>query len=206
MVPELPKENIVISAERQADALVRHPITRECFADAYMKGYRMTVRFLLAKGANVDTAEELAQSAWARGWEAREQLHLENRILPWVNSIAYHRFCNDQRRARHVELTEITDPKTPSAATALDAAALLNRCSPFDKTLLTQRYMDGMELKEIAAIQGLSEIAVRVRIHRCRCCLRALVEKGGRNGRAKRSRDPSAAADSETQKAASQGA
>jgi RNA polymerase sigma factor (sigma-70 family) len=164
------------------------PITRECFADAYLKGYRMTVRFLLAKGANVDVAEELAQSAWARGWEAREQLQLEDRILPWVNSIAYHRFCNDQRRARHVELTEITDTKVPSAAMALDAEKLLNLCSPFDKTLLMQRYVDGMELKEIAAAQGLSEIAVRVRIHRCRCCLRSLVENGGRASRGKRPR------------------
>jgi RNA polymerase sigma factor (sigma-70 family) len=161
-------------------------ITPDCFAEAYVKGYRLTVRFLLSKGASLDLAEELAQAAWVRGWEAREQLQIDDRIVPWVNSIAYHRYCNDHRRARHVEFTEATDSKTPSVLAALDAGILLNLCSPLDKTLLLLRYMNGMEMKEIAAAQGLSEIAVRVRIHRSQSSLRSLVECGGRRSRPER--------------------
>lgn len=161
-------------------------MTADSFAEAYAKGFGLTVRFLLSKGANVDTAEEVAQTAWVRGWEAREQLLSKERILPWINSIAYRRFCNDRRRAvRHSELIEVTDPKTAAPSTALDAGILLSMCSPFDKALLTQRYLEGLEMKEIAVAQGLSEIAVRVRIHRCQCALRSSIQPGARGGKAK---------------------
>jgi len=155
------------------------PMTPESFADAYVKGYRLTVRFLLSKGATLDQAEETAQTAWVRGWEARSQLQLENRVLPWVNSIAYHRLCNVHRGSvKNVELTEIADSRQPSAAHRVDADILLNRCSPLDRSLMEQRYLEGMDMKEIAARQGLSEIAVRVRIHRCQHTLRSSTRRG----------------------------
>ena len=161
-------------------------ITPDAFAHAYMKGFRVTVRFLRSKGASIDAAEELAQTAWARGWEARAQLQIENRILPWINSIAYHRFCNDQRRlGRHSQLIEVSDSRRPTSVDSLDAGILLNLCSPIEKKLLTQRYIEGLEMKEIAATQGLTEIAVRVRIHRCQCSLRARVMGGSSNTRSR---------------------
>lgn len=154
-------------------------MTPESFADAYVKGYRLTVRFLLSKGATLDQAEETAQTAWVRGWEARSQLQLENRVLPWVNSIAYHRLCNVHRGSvKNVELTEIADARPVSAADRVDATILLNRCSPLDRSLMVQRYIEGMDMKEIAARQGLSEIAVRVRIHRCQHSLRSSTRLG----------------------------
>lgn len=161
-------------------------MTPDAFAAAYVKGFRLTVRFLLSKGATFDQAEEVAQTAWTRGWEARGQLQLEDRVLPWVNSIAYHRLCNDHRQAsRTSELNEIADGKSNSSASRVDAAILLNRCSPLDRELMVQRYIEGKEMKEIAATEGLSEIAVRVRIHRCQHSLRSSLGKGKEsNGRA----------------------
>jgi RNA polymerase sigma factor (sigma-70 family) len=149
-------------------------ISKEAFAEAYLRGYRSTVKFLLSKGASLDQAEETAQTAWVRGWEARGQLQLENRVLPWVNSIAYHRLCNTHRHtSRLIELPELADESTGDAPTCVDADRLLNRCSPLDRHLMVQRYFEGMDMKEIAARQGLSEIAVRVRIHRCQQNLRS---------------------------------
>jgi RNA polymerase sigma-70 factor (ECF subfamily) len=153
-------------------------MTPESFAAAYAKGFRLTVRFLLSKGASFDQAEEVAQTAWTRGWEARAQLLLEDRVLPWVNSIAYHRLCNDHRQsARTSELNEIADARVSSSANRVDAAILLNRCSELDRELMVQRYIEGKEMKEIAASEGLSEIAVRVRIHRCQHNLRSSLRK-----------------------------
>jgi|SoiMethySBSTD1v2_1073268.scaffolds.fasta_scaffold468992_2 RNA polymerase sigma factor (sigma-70 family) len=153
-------------------------LTLESFAEAYIKGFRLTVRFLLSKGATPDQAEETAQTAWARGWEARSQLQLENRVLAWVNTIAYHRLCEGYRyTVENVELTDIADPKSGSEATRFDAAILLNRCSALDRPLMEQRYIEGMGMKEIAARMGLSEIAVRVRIHRCQHRLRSSIRR-----------------------------
>lgn len=157
-------------------------LTPDAFAQAYVKGLHLTTKFLISKGAALDVAEEVAQGAWVRGWEARDQLHLQDRLLPWVNTIAFHCLCSDHRRSvRYTELTEVADSRSPEPVAALDAGILMNRCSPFEKALLTQRYVDGMDLKAIAVTHGLSEIAVRLRIYRCQCSLRSLIEDGLRS-------------------------
>jgi DNA-directed RNA polymerase specialized sigma24 family protein len=149
-------------------------LTPSAFAQAYVKGLRQTTKFLISKGAALDLAEEVAQGAWVRGWEARDQLHLKDRLLPWVNTIAFHSLCADHRRSvRNIELTEVADGRSPEPVAALDAGILMKRCSPLEKVLLTQRYVAGMGLKAIALTHGLSEIAVRLRIHRCKCGLRS---------------------------------
>lgn len=152
----------------------RDSIEPESFAEAYAKGFRLTVRFLLSKGASVDNAEELAQTAWVRGWEARSQLRLKERLLPWINSIAYRRFCNDRRVAvRQSEFCDTTAASASPPGAVLDAKILLNLCSAIDGTILKHRYLDGMNIKEIAEALGLTEIAVRVRLHRCQSWLRS---------------------------------
>ncbi len=154
-------------------------LTPDAFAQAYVTGLRQTTKFLISKGAALDLAEEVAQGAWVRGWEARDQLHLQDRLLPWVNTIAFHSLCTDHRRSvRYTELADVADSRSPEPVAAIDAGILMNRCSPFEKALLTQRYVDGMDLKAIAETHGLSEIAVRLRIHRCQCGLRSLIGRG----------------------------
>ncbi len=157
------------------------PLTSDSFGEAYVNGVRHTIRFLLAKGADIDMAEELAQAAWVRGWEAREQLQSEDRLLPWINTIAFHWLCNDRRRfLRQSPLpADVLDWRNHDTTTTLDANMLLAHCSTLEKALLNDRYVDGREMKEIAASKGLSEIAVRVRIHRCQRALRVIAQRGG---------------------------
>ncbi len=154
----------------------------EAFAKEYVKGLRQTIRFLLSKGADIDLAEELAQAAWARGWEARKQLQLKDRLVPWINTIAFHGLCNDRRKfARQSQLPpDVVDPRSHVSANKLDAHLLLAYCSPLEMALLKDRYVEGQGLKEIAESKGLSEIVVRVRIHRCQRALRAIAQRGGK--------------------------
>ena len=157
-------------------------LTPDLFAQAYVNGFHQTTRFLLSKGASLDVAEEVAQGAWVRGWEARDQLQIQDRLLPWINTIAYHGLCTDHRRSeRYSELTDLADSRSPEPIAALDSEILMNRCSAFEKALLTQRYVDGMALKAIAVTHGLSELAVRLRIHRCRRSLRSVAARDLRN-------------------------
>lgn len=44
------------------------------YAKAFETGFPATRRFLLSRGAAVEEAEEIAQAAWVRGWEFRDQL------------------------------------------------------------------------------------------------------------------------------------
>ncbi len=148
-------------------------ITHESFAQAYRGGFGLTVRFLRSKGASPDQAEEVAQNAWTRGWEARHQLHEPHLVVPWVNTIAYHKLCSFNRRSgRYVALTEWAGADHESSSARPDARTMLSMCPPKDRALLVQRYFEGLDIREIAERQGLSEVAVRVRIHRCQNGLR----------------------------------
>src|SRR5882672_6068426 len=80
------------------------------YAVAFETGYSATRRFLLSRGAAVDDAEEIAQAAWARGWEYREQLRDPSLVGYWVNSIARNLFRARFRSAIAVPLDQANEP------------------------------------------------------------------------------------------------
>ena len=65
---------------------------RTDYATAFQNGYGATRRFLLSRGAPLEDAEEIAQAAWARGWEYKDQLRDPALVGYWVNSIARNLF------------------------------------------------------------------------------------------------------------------
>ncbi|MFO7476764.1 MAG: hypothetical protein R6X03_00135, partial [Methyloceanibacter sp.] len=73
-------------------------VTKRQYAEAYAGGYAHTKRYLLSRGLGVDTAEEMAQAAWALRWEHRDQLRNPSAIAVWVNSIAMNLFRNLLRK------------------------------------------------------------------------------------------------------------
>lgn len=151
-------------------------ITSNFFASVYEKGFRSTLRLLIAKGVGVDEAEEFAQSAWARGWEAREQLKDPSRLIAWVNSIALNKLFNERRRGRRFEELDNGQALRAPASTIhekIDADRMLSQCSALDRNLLLDRYEGGMEMEEIAARHGMTSVAARVRMHRSRLALRS---------------------------------
>ena len=140
----------------------------------FSRGFRSTLRFLLSRGASVNEAEELAQAAWVRGWEARDQLQDAARLVPWINTIAFHRLCGERRRrAKLEELGELADSSSAPVLASVDAAAAIQSCTPMDQRLLSDRFYEGMDMRHIARRHGMSAGAVRVRIHRCLAQLRA---------------------------------
>lgn len=148
---------------------------REVYAEDYRKGLPATIRLLLSKGLLLEEAEELAQAAWVRGWEAQHQLKQSERVVAWVNSIAMNAMYNLKRRTKRMEqLEENGSAHTTTAAVGarIDAARLLARCSPLDRSLIVHRFAGGYVMDEIAQIHGISAVATRVRIHRAKAALR----------------------------------
>lgn len=161
-------------------------MTPEAFGIAYEKGFASTIGFLLYRGARREEAEELAQAAWARGWEARAQLKEESRVLAWVNSIAYRNLCNARRRGgRFAELMEACAAAVSGSERVrarVDCDKLLSLCEGLDRKLMVERYVEERDMSDVAARSGMTEVAVRVRLHRCRVGLKALVDAvGGRD-------------------------
>ena len=147
-------------------------LTEKQYETAYSKGYPRTIRFLLSTGVQCDLAEEIAQAAWARGWECRAQLKSQGAVAVWVNTIAKNLVrVNYRRKKTTEELNEnsaVVQPYYDGSA----VGQILAMCSPVDRDLLTQHYLEGWSSNEIAPRLGISPVSVRVRLMRIKQSLR----------------------------------
>jgi DNA-directed RNA polymerase specialized sigma24 family protein len=143
---------------------------RNEFAVAFETGYCATRRFLLARGAPLEEAEEIAQAAWARGWEFRDQLRDPGLVGYWVNSIARNLF---RARFRAPVQTEIEDGHAMYTLDMdmIEVGRLLDRCQQRDRELLEQS-LEGYSAEEIAVTEGITPTGIRVRMLRIRQGLR----------------------------------
>ena len=151
-------------------------MTRDQYGQAYQRGYNLTVRLLLSRGAQRDRAREVAQAAWARGWERLTQLRNDHLVTTWVNTIALNVYRSVLRSEPcYQELPELSTKANVDLA-AIDVARILQICRPCDRVLLEQQ-MRGVTAEEIARDQGVTETAIRIRLLRARRAARARVEK-----------------------------
>lgn len=148
------------------------PMGPEQFADAFRSYYPMTLRFLLSRGACADIAEEVAQAAWAKGWECRGQLQRQNMIGTWVNSIAKNMLRNRMRAEQKLEVLSEGVKAGGPPAVAIDMKRILKRCGERDSKILRGYYVEGYTTEEIADQVGLTPVTVRVRLLRLRRALR----------------------------------
>lgn len=151
-------------------------MTREEYGQAYQRGYNLTVRLLLSRGAPRDRARDVAQAAWARGWERLSQLRNDHLVVTWVNTIALNVYRSVLRSEPcYQELPELSTKAGVDLA-AIDIARILRICRPGDRLLLEQQ-MRGVTAEEIARTQGVTETAIRIRLLRARRAARSRVEK-----------------------------
>jgi DNA-directed RNA polymerase specialized sigma24 family protein len=157
-------------------------VTDTNFAQSFIVGFPRTAAFLRSHGIAAHTAEELAQAAWAKGWEARHQLDNPDRLLPWVNAIALNLLRSSYRSPRmrnEVEMNGI--PLTsgsfePQLAASLDLAVLMTVLKPRDVSLVEQCYLEGQTTTEASAQHSSTPLALRLRLHRAVSSLRRAVE------------------------------
>jgi DNA-directed RNA polymerase specialized sigma24 family protein len=152
-------------------------MTRETYGQAYQQGFELTVRFLLSRGVQRDHAREVAQAAWARGWERLNQLRNESLVVTWVNTIALNVYRSVIRREPvNRALPEVRDKNVGINLAAIDVARVLSFCRPADRRLL-EKYMNGVSTGELAREQGVTETAIRIRLLRARRDARSRVER-----------------------------
>lgn len=153
-------------------------MTRDEYGQAYQRGFDLTVRLLLSRGAPRDRARDVAQSAWVRGWERLTQLRNDSLVVTWVNTIALNVYRSLLRsEPPYQELPELSTKAGVNLA-AIDVAHILKICRPCDRSLLEQQ-MRGVTAEEIARKQGVTETAIRIRLLRARRSARSRVEKRG---------------------------
>jgi len=149
------------------------------FAKAYSEYYTNTMQFLLSRGISPARAEEVAQAAWARGWERRDSLREASKIGAWVNTIALNLLRRKMRNGkREVELNPNLDsPTTTTTADRVDAEKMLGAVGGDDRKLLLMQVVEGCTSEEIGRACDMSAVAVRVRL--CRAKARLRLKFGG---------------------------
>jgi len=142
------------------------------YADAFQNGYSATRRFLLSRGAALDEAEEIAQAAWARGWEYRDQLRDPSMVSFWVNSIARNLFRARFRTPPMLPIEGIDPFYTMSLEEQIEVHRILDLCPKRDRALL-EKSLEGYSAEEMARDEGISSTGIRVRMLRIRQGIRA---------------------------------
>ena len=147
-------------------------MNREEYGRQFEESYSRTAGLLISKGIPEEEARDIAQAAWAKGWERLNQLRDPRKTLVWVNSIAMNRYRSRYRQQmRHQELIDLpVEPRINLAA--IDIQRMLRRCRSCDQEILSKRYLEDEPIGEIAGELGCSQTAVRLRLMRARRSLR----------------------------------
>lgn len=146
---------------------VSRPLETSEFADAYQRSFPKTFKFMQSLGANSETAEELSQAAWVKGWQCRHQLLQPQFLATWVNAIARNLYRESISRSRLSH--ELDDYGIHSnILRVLEVDDVISHCTEPECHLLYEHYFEGYTSAEIAVRSNVNPITVRVRLMRLR--------------------------------------
>jgi RNA polymerase sigma-70 factor (ECF subfamily) len=150
-------------------------------------------RFLFSSLRDADVAHTLTQETFLRAWTARQSFRGECSVATWLTRIALnllrdHTRTNRFRFWRRVSATSVdaTDiaPFLPTPGSPLDSRLIASEqmsliwktvaeLSPRQRTVFLLRFVDEMELPEIAATTGIPLSTVKSHLYRALASVRA---------------------------------
>lgn len=178
----------------EADELVRLAIDGD--SDAFATLFRVTLptiyRFLYGRCGDVTLAEDLAQDAYIRAMRAIRSSFQggSSEFVAWVIRIARNRFLDHVKSGRvrwevAVEDVPVTistlDPETDVLATieGADLRRALESLTEEQQEVVYMRFLQGLQISEVATATGRSEGAVKaLQFRALRALSRILTEEG----------------------------
>ncbi len=148
------------------------------FQTLYERYAKDVFRFAFYLCANRADAEDITSETFVRAWSAQERIELPT-VKSYLFAIARNYYLQSLRkRSRQNDLAEIEqaaiDP-SPGPEAAVQQKLELNRilialqeAPEIDRSALLLRAQEGFSYLEIARMLGLSEAAVKIKIHRTR--------------------------------------
>jgi RNA polymerase sigma factor (sigma-70 family) len=169
----------------------------DCFQPLVQRYQASLYRVACALVLDPDAAADIVQDAFVRAYANLARCHDRRRFRFWLLATLRNRGLDylKERRRRDLSLSddavvrraELTDVVTSDAAgervalrRALDAA--LARLSPPLRETFVLRHVEQWSVDEIAELLGLTESAVKMRLHRARLQLQDWLEADGLAG------------------------
>jgi len=159
----------------------------EAFREIYMRTSGAIERYL-KRWSDSSRAADLTQDVYLQIHRARRTYRPELPLRPWMFAIARH-VALQYIRTRGRRIAELQDDSaliaaavgSPEAAVVArhDLTSALSELSPELRESLWLSEVEGFTSVEVARITGASEGAVRVRVHRARQKLRAVLNQSG---------------------------
>lgn len=176
------KDSYYISKIKEGD-----PGAYAFLVDKYKK---MTFNVALQLMGNREDAEEIAQDAFLKAYQALDSYKGESKFSTWIYRIIYNTAISRLRKKK-LDVSSIDDDFTTSVNVKSTQSALqevrdierkkylseaLKRLSGDERNLITLFYLEENSVDEVCSITGLSTSNVKVKLHRARKKLYAQLE------------------------------
>ncbi len=172
----------------------------EALAELVRRYQQELFRFCLHYLRDPEQARDRVQETFLRVFRARESFDTARQFKPWLLCIARNLCLSELKRPRMASLDAIGESmenawedrwspgagpaavRSPYERLAVDEQRkaliqALESLDPEDRELIVMRYFEQLGPQEMAAILEVREGALRTRLHRALCRLRALCEK-----------------------------
>jgi len=145
------------------------------FHELYSRYAQDVYRFAFWLSGDAAEAEDIASETFVRAWTAFDRLKTQT-VKAYLFTIARHLYLqNRKQKQRQVALDEELPATTPDPAERAEARSeldaigkVLATLSEVDRAVLLMRAQDGLSYEEIAAAQGITVTAAKVKVHRAR--------------------------------------
>jgi RNA polymerase sigma-70 factor (ECF subfamily) len=154
------------------------------FRDAYASHRSVVYGFLRRLSGDPDTAADLFQNVWLKLARHRRRLSEDTDLRAWLCAVARREYLS-YRRAQTLDLgrlltfgREPSEPSgTPGDPRLHEVNAALQRLADCDREVLLLTSVDGLSMRQAAAVLAISEPALRQRLLRARRRLTTAVRK-----------------------------
>ena len=122
--------------------------------------------------------EDAVQEAILRAWERLDTLREPRYFETWLIRILINECHNVQRRGKRLVLAEVPpEPEPPREDRSHELTDALAALDEGMRLCVELHYIEGYSVKEVSAMLGIGESAVKLRLHRGRKKLRALLSE-----------------------------
>ena len=162
-------------------AMTNFPLDKETFCDQVIRNQEAMFRTAKSILRQDEDAEDAVQEAICAAYASRGSLRDPARFRPWILKILVNKcyeFCRKRRTT--VDLADVQDFLPAPAADQTERLSLWQAVMALNRDLravVTLFYYEDLSIREISAVLGISEAAVKTRLSRGRSRLKQLLHE-----------------------------